>query len=238
MRRRKRRRYPSAASVLWGLLLINVAVGLAVSPATACRKLRVVGAIEADRASIITHAQILRNVPCLRVNRNQLESLVLASEDVWDAKFTANLFGSGVLNLKNREAAAKVFETKSLYLSTKGDLFMSRAEQPALPEISVPKDVVGANLCLCSGWESAKLAYLCSLLGTQLPNLYWNVAVDARGVIFLSGRTGGKVALGSSENLDEKVDRLRKVLDTQPDLLESVRELNLTSPAHPFFTPK
>ncbi len=236
--RRRRRRQFNWTGFLWLLALANIAAGLAWSPATSVKRVRVVGAAPADRVSISDAAQTMRNVPCLRANPKLMETLVLASDEVEDAAFSQNLFGRGLLKVKNHRPVAAVSEHKSLLLASNGDVYQTKQPAPALPVAKLPPEAFGPNTCLCGGWESGQIAELCALLVTQLPNLDWSVAVDRRGVISLGCRTGGQVILGSSEGLSDKVRRLRQQLQVDPQLLSKVKVLNLTAPNHPVFIPR
>ena len=78
-------------------------------------------------------------------------------------------------------------------------------------------------------------AQLCQFLSAQVPNVAWSLAVSARGIISLRADSGTEVVLGSFDRWPKKVEKLKSLLAERPDLLQSVRQLNLMSPEAPVF---
>lgn len=220
-------------------LVANVAAGLAWSPATGLRRVRVVGVTPGDEQRVETHLQVARRIPALRFDPNRLESLIQARSDVESASFSQNLFGRGVLRITPRTPVARLEGTVPMWLSSTGVLYSGPAPRGAkeLPRLRLSAEAREANLSLAGAWDAGRIAQLCTDLRKDFAGIVWTVERDGRGVISLSNGSGARVVLGTSEALQDKVGTLRRILEMQPGILSEVRELNLTAPNNPAAIP-
>lgn len=231
------RKPPSLSAVLWLLTAANVCAGLMFSPITAASAVRVVGAEEADRARITTHLQSLRYVPCLRSNRARVETLIQAGETVDRADFSQNLFGRGLLQIESRQAVARLDTARPYCLDETGVLFQGEGGSD-LPLVKIQGMAKAPNASFADAWEPGAVARLSKSLGGILAKARWTIEVDGLGVLSLYESKGGRIVLGSSDDMDEKLQQVKKIMDETPDLLARVERIDLTSPKAPVYVPR
>jgi len=200
---------------------------------------RVVGASADDYERLTRHMQIAQGIPALRFSALQLESLVLAREDLARVSFRQNLFGRGLLTIRPRVPVARLEGERPVWLSDQGVIYAgpARPGTDGLPRFRISSEAREANLAMVGAWDSARIANLCVLARKELGGTAWTVERDARGVISLDNGSGARVVLGTSEAFSDKVGTLRRILEMQPDILSQVRELNLTAPNNPAAVP-
>lgn len=224
-------------AVLWVIAACNLAAGLIWSPVTSVRKLRVTGVTPQDLVRIEAAAQTLRGVPALHVDGARFETLVQAHPSVAKAQIRLNLFGRGLLEVERRRPVAAIQGATGQLLATDGAVY--RGVGPAgLPKVLLAGPGLGSNAAFMGTWEAGVLAGLCARLTTRFRDLSWTVQVDARGVINLRQPRSGRIVLGSSDRMDEKLAALERVIVDRPGFLARVQELNLTVPANPVYVPK
>lgn len=235
--RRRKRFAVNWVAVLWVLALANLVAGTIWSPVTSVRKLRVTGATESDHARIEATAQTFRGVPAIQVDVPRFETLIQAHPPVARAQVRRNPFGRGLLEIVRRRPVAAIEGDAGELLAEDGVLY--RGVGPArLPKVRLPGALRGPNAALMAAWEAGAIAELCARLATRLRDSSWTVEVDARGVINLRRPRSGRIVLGSSDRMDEKLAALERVLVDRPGFLARVQELNLTVPANPVYVPK
>lgn len=224
--------------LLWALFLVNVLLGLALSSVTSARHVRVVGASASDQERIRTHLQVLRGIPCLRSNLRKVETLIQAGDAVEVADFTQNLFARGILKIQPRQVAARIEVERPTYLSKHGDIFnLNSTEMPQL-RIKLTGLAKAPNLSFSGAWQAVEVAHLSNNLPKMLPNSVWTLEVDGIGVLSLYRGSGARIVLGSSDDMDAKLETLSNALKSSPGLLERVSKIDLTSPRAPVYTPK
>ena len=135
-RRTKRVRLNPRPFIVLGLG-VNLAAGVALSPVTAVRRVRVEGAPEADRERLTLLLQSLKGVPCARVDARTVESKALENSELRGASLARTPFGSAVLRVARRVPVARLFGDLDTGLSADGVLY--RASQ-------LPKDLPTVNL--------------------------------------------------------------------------------------------
>jgi hypothetical protein len=212
------------------LLVINVTAGFIWSPLTSLRFVRVEGALEADRVRIEEAVQLSRGVPWVRFNQEQLASLILLNPGLENLTIETNPFGRGLVKVSYKSAVAVVGD--GLLLSDRGDLFPGRAAVD-LPRVNVPDEALKLNGTIVSGWDSGKIASLCESLRGKVPNLGWIVDVDERSVLSLQIGDRTKVVLGTTQNIDKKLEKLVEIIDKRPELFRAPAEINLVVPDEP-----
>jgi hypothetical protein len=236
--RRKRKRSIKWRAILFVLLIANVITGLLISPITAARTVRVVGALPEDQAYLTGVLNQLRDVPFLRANGNRIESDTLKVDRIRSASFSQNLFGRGLLEVRYRTPVASLEAAPSVKLSQEGELYYDDREMPDLPKLRLPQEAFAPNLTVAFPAELKILAKLCEASRTlQLGDEVVVESESQTGKLCLNSKGNGKVVLGSSERLDEKLSQLRAYLNGNPGVLSRVSELNMTSPDHPALTP-
>lgn len=237
-RARPKRRPFALGPVLWSLLVLDIALGLAISPITAAHRVRVVGAPEQDQERIARHLQTLRGIPCLRSDRRNVETLIQAGEEIARADFSQNIFGRGVLQIVPRRPVARLDVERPSALSADGTVYATRTDLSDLPLVKVGGLAKAPNLTIAAAWEPGAIAGLCAELTAKWPKSRWTVEVDNIGVLSLYRGSGGIVVLGSTDDLTEKLKRLEKIMEESPDLLDRVRKIDLTSPRNPVYVPR
>lgn len=212
--------------------MVNVALGMVFSPLTSVQKVRVVGAAADDQARLTRELQSLRALPVLRVSGVSTRYRLENSSRIQSATFAPNLFGRAVVRIALREPVARIVNSKTC-LDRNGHAFLFSQSDAMLPTIVPPRGSFSPNLTLLGGWEVGTTAQLCEKLTAQMPNVSWIVELNERGILSLKADGGAEVALGSSENLQQKVAKLATMLEADPDLLKKVRQINLNAPEAP-----
>jgi len=231
-RRRVKRYFPWAAT-LWLLVVLNCVAGLLFSPLTSANRVRVVGISSEDEETITKQIQGIRGQPCLTADRHGLESLVGRASDIRSVEFALNLFGRGLMKVEYRQPVAQVDGKPRELIDEAGNLYFSDELVPNLPSVVLPPMAKIPAAGLISGWDAARVANLCSLLTSEIPNARWRVVLDDRSVISLTGNKMPRIVLGSTDDLDKKIARLASIVREQPRLIETAREINLTAPDIP-----
>lgn len=222
---------------LWGILVMHLMFGLAFSPVTGLRLVRVVGADPGDQQRIARFLSSFEATPYTRLNGAQVSTLALEDRAIESASFRSNLFGRGVLELAHKRPVARVEGSESLYLSSRGSLFTAMPGLGVKVAVSAPGAVPGANLSVFSSWRSGVAARMCENVGERLPEMEWRMVVTASGFVSLESEGSGTVEFGSFEDADEKVQALVGILNNDPKKLSKVRKLVLTSPSNPVIVP-
>lgn len=236
-RKTRTRRNLNWTAIAWTALAANTIAGFLFSPLTAVAKVRVVGVPLADRNRVAGHLQTLKGVPAARVDVHTLETMVQARDEVRTATFRRNVFGSGLLEVVLRRAVARLRGERQAYLAEDGSVFVSMTRHEGLPVVAIERPLAHPNLTLSSPWNGPAIARVCSLVSENLPKAAWTVHAQASGVLCLTAGTVGRVVLGSADAMPDKLGELRKVLERKPDALSQVREINLTAPTAPVYTP-
>ncbi|MEA2552272.1 MAG: cell division protein FtsQ [Fimbriimonadaceae bacterium] len=225
-------------AINWGPVLaialaVNVVLGLFLSPITSVRKLRILGAQPHDTTRLRELAHSLQGVPFGLMPAERFESEVLRQRDVYNADLSHNLFGSGVLRLQYRRPVAILLGVPNTYLDDQGVLYGSPEVIPGIRQLSLQEDYMQPVVALTQPWPSAVVAHLCNKLDSFAELEGGVVHLDTTGRLWISKENSGKVDLGGTEALDEKLRKLRQLLDDEPTLLSKVKTLTLTDPSRP-----
>ncbi|MBV6457534.1 MAG: hypothetical protein HONBIEJF_00647 [Fimbriimonadaceae bacterium] len=235
-KKRKVRRPVAWGNWLWVAFFACTAVGLAASPLTAIRVVRVSGAAAADRGRLTTLLQSLDGKAAAQVNPRGIETLAMAGPSVDNADFSRNIFGRGRLEVRRRMPVAIVANRRGTLLDGTGQMF------PGIPPEGMPRVFLSANTLnlqatLSAAWESGRIAELCGDL-RQLPLRNVTLDVAADGLMKLRLADGAVVVLGSTHQMKEKLTKLTSLIQQRPGLLDTVAEVNLTLPERPTYTPR
>lgn len=237
-RRKSKGPRPSVAAVIWSLLLANVAMGYFYSPITSPTKIRVIGAPPEDRLRIEGYLDDLVDVPFSAISVRKVESDVLANPVVANCDLSLNPFGRGILKLELRHPVARFANTRNVVLGNDGVAFRSSVADENLPVLALPEEASSPNLSFFAPWEPAEVAWMCERFSAELPQGKWQIVIDQKGAICFNRTGSGRILLGDTNALDEKLLTLRKILAEKPQFLEGVEELNLTAPSNPKMVPR
>jgi len=230
-KKKKPKFLPNWRLILWLLLILNVWLGLTRSPITSLRRVRVETAPAGDQARVRAILAELQNVPCLQINPRNVESLAMNLPEVRSAELTRNIFGSGRLLIQYRHAIARRFNA-NIGISADGVMYPSDNLSEDLPTIQLPPDQPAMSLALVGNWPVVALAQTAVEAQGIVPGQPVRIQVEAGGSVSLYIGSG-RVVLGSTEDLDKKLDVLRNHLERNPLELSQVESLNLTRPDAP-----
>ncbi len=236
MRRRTKRVHLRARPFIVLALLVNVVAGVALSPVTAVRRVRVEGAPMADRARLTGLLQRLKGVPCARVDARSVEAEALQNSELRGASLSRTPFGSAVLRVARRSPVARLYAWPDTGLSAEGVLYRATQLPSDLPTVNLPAEYPTVGLALGNAWRSADVAHLAELvrgLGSGEPP---RIDLVGGGRVCLN-IDSGIVDLGRCDELDAKVARLRQYLTERPNLFATVHKLILVRPDYPTFEP-
>jgi hypothetical protein len=237
MPKKRRRRRLKPAPVLWLLLMVNVALGAAYSPVTSVTRVRVEGATEADEARLAQIVAALQDVPAARVEAREIESRALARSSARSADFRFNPFGSGLLRIGYRRPVARLEASPGVALAIDGVLFAAEDLPEDLTVLRLPPRALEPQAALAAGWQPATMARISVETSAIAQGRPTKVELNDRGVVTLH-IGDGRVEVGSTADLDEKLRVLRQTLDENPDLLFRIEMLNISAPDRPVVVPK
>lgn len=229
-RRRRIRLRPAPWLAL--ALLLNIGLGLAFSPLTSLTKVRVVGAAPSDQGRVREILTNLKGVPASRVDPFRVESAAQLRPDVERASFRRNLFGRGLLTFEMRVPVARLTDAEAIGIDRDGAMFRTDRPMDALPFIRLEPGAIapwGALQVPVQVSAAARLAPTVQALDPERPP---EIQIDSQGALCLN-MGSGRVRLGTHEQLDAKMVRLREILNADPGLFRQVAEVNLTSPERP-----
>lgn len=215
------------------LLTVNVVAGLAFSPITSAASVRVTGVSENDQRRVERVLQRLRDIPCLRVDSAAVESLLLTNTAIRSVKLKQNIFRRAVLEVQYLRPAASIWGKPGFALSTDGILHRTQLPLDGLAIVQLPTQAGDPVLSFCSSWECQTLAKIAETINRDKALRNMVIEVYSKGLVCLNNRQGARVILGPTERLEEKFDKLRELLNEQPDLLIRAKEVNLVSPSKP-----
>lgn len=235
--RRKRKRSLPWTPVLLLLAAANIAAGILWSPITSVTRTRVVGADPGDEARIRSILARFERRPALTVSPAEVETEVLEHAAVRSAVFQRSVIGRGLLTVTYRRGVARVRNTPSLVLSLDGVFFSAPSPPGDLPWVEMPPGATDSNLTLFNTWAVTDVAQLAQEASVRWPDRAIGVQVDSRGSVCLN-IDSGQVIFGSTDDLEKKLTLVAERLNANPDELNRIEALNLTSPDNPVIVPK
>lgn len=194
--------------------------------------LRTDGAPDWDKARIKEIAKRLNDVPCSEVDGKSFESAVLQNPEYDSVALSRNPFGSATLKIKRRTPVAIIENAGNLALSTDGVVYPTKARLTGLPSLLIDDKNLQPQASFMSGfpWQRyADLAIQTKLLTGEHPA---QIKLGQDGSIWLN-MLGGKVKLGSFEQLDAKITFLKTQLSSDPAFLTRYESVNIVSPSSP-----
>lgn len=240
-RRPRNRKQIPWALWLWLAFGVNVFLGLNYSQLTQASKIRVAGNSTGIEPEVRKALAQVEGRPARQVNLAAVEAAVLEAPIVQSVTYTQTVFGRGLLTIKQKKVVANIETTGDEVKLTRGlgadgSIFALPSPRPDLPTARIPSKLLHPGMMLVSAWESQRLAEFCSDLKDLFPVSAWTVEVDERAVISLKGTAKGRVVLGNSEKLQEKLKKLQQILAADPQILSNNRELNLMVADQPVLT--
>jgi hypothetical protein len=141
------------------------------------------------------------------------------------------------LEIERRQAVARLDTVRPFAIASDGAVVQAEGIA-ALPLVRIPGPAKAPNAAIAGAWEPGAVAKLSKTLEAMLPKSRWTIEVDALGVLSLYESSGGLIVLGSSDDMDEKLNQVKKIMDESPDLLARVQRIDLTSPKAPVYVPR
>lgn len=236
MRKRSKKPLPWRA-ILWTMFLGNTLAGLVLSPVTAVRTVRVVGAPQWDELRVQSILEGLKATPVLAIDVAKVETEVQAASSVDSARLSRTPFGSAKLEVVYRQPVARVMGSKSLFFCADGKT--AEFLEPQTPAITVklPEPSAQPVATLAGAWDFSGLANVCRKLENLPFAKDWIVEMNAFGSVFLQAGPVVVIEFGDTSKIDEKLDALAALFEDHHDLLDRVRSINVTAPARPMVVP-
>ena len=235
--KRKKKTSLNWTAIVWTLFVFNLLLGLFFSPITSIRNMRIVGAQPHDQDRIQSLAQALRGRPFGRVGAKQFESDILRQRDVYSASLSHNLFGSALVRVQYRTPIAELSGFPRTYLDADGVIFGSPEPYQGLRQLALDPEYAEPGMALTLPWPAKQVAELCTRLSSfdQLKDAA--VHLDQTGRLLISREDKHTVDLGGTEQFDEKLAKLKAILEDDPQVLDRVSSLSLADPARPATKP-
>lgn len=239
---RLRARPRARRRINWGPVLL-VALGVNVflacfnSKITAIRSLNLDGVRQSERQRLARITEAIKGQPALKVDPRFVENFFMNESRVKSADFRRNIFGVARLMLEYREPVAAIVGSKSTYLDSTGVVFTDPEEKGTFPQIRLEPKIRVSVVALSGVINYKSVARLADLVHQQLADIEdkenpIEIEVQETGGLCLN-MNNGTVDLGTSEQLPEKIEKLKQILQTKPDLFEVNSSLNLMVPENP-----
>jgi hypothetical protein len=234
---RRRKRTINWGPVLVLATLINLVAGALYSPLTSPRILRVEGVPTEDQNRVKSILSRAEGIAYKSVPTRELESDILNNPAVKTVQLSHNLFGRARLKAEYRQPVAKIVGPAKLYFDIEGVLFRTEQNYPNLRSVDVEPSMIAPNLSLSLSWPAAQIADFVTKLNNIDAVDGKTLYLDARGRLWLNGGGPGRVDLGGTDALNEKLSQLNSLLVERPNLLKEVKSLSLTDPRRPAIIP-
>lgn len=224
---------PSSGSLnlkLAGLLAANLVLGAAFSPATAPHHLRVAGAPKADEARIAAALQLFAGVPSRQIHTQHFAQSVLTNSEVQRIESNVNILGRGVVQIHLQTPVATIVDSK-VALAADGSVLQLSRDPGEVPRLTLHSDFRGPNWIPAGIWPARSIAWLIREVSRWKADKAWTFDLDSRGVMSFRGSEKAKIVVGTPVELEKKWSRFTEELAKQPNLLESVQEINISAPA-------
>ena len=237
MRRRRNRirRQPNWKAIFGLLLVLNLILGIFYSRLTAISRVRVEGAQPGDQKRIAALLTKIHDQPALQVNRRAVETWLMQKSAVNKAEMTRNIFGRALVSLEYRRAVAVIDRAGGAALSRDGSIFQSAGPFDGLPTVNVTPELLYPSMTIAGIWRVRDVARLAAELADLEKLQHLTIYVMSNGGLCLNIGSKFAVQLGPPEQLDKKIDFLRRQLDQDPELVVSGKTLVLVRLDRPVF---
>ena len=236
MKRRRKRskvgKWRNLTAVLWVAFALNTYIGICRSPLTVARRLTIVGAQPDDHLELASAGQVLKGIPCLQVNPEELRTLAMKNTAINSVDLGRNIFGAARLTVHYRTLVAKLSTNPQIAMSEAGVLFKTHEPTVELPTLILPRGFVEISFGMVGTWESATVGSLCVKAKKLWPTKALEVEFLSDGHLCLN-IDSGRVVLGSTYDLDQKLKIVVDRIQRYPTELAEIQELVLTNPSRP-----
>lgn len=194
--------------------------------------------------------EMITGKPALTIDPRRVESSFMNESRVKSADFRRNIFGIGRLIIHYRRAVASIAGSPKTYLDEEGVIFFEPEEtskfdpapQSTLPQVSLDSKIKVSVMAISGVINYKNVANLAKLVRSELSEINKTenpieIEVQETGGVCLN-INNGIVDLGTSEQLPEKILKLKQILQAQPDLFEANSSLNLMIPENPQRVPR
>lgn len=185
-------------------------------------------------------ANEIKGIPALKVDPRVVESPFMNETRIKNADFRRNVFGVGRLILAYRKAVASITGPKQTFIDESGVVFTDPEEKSAMPSILLEDQIKVSVIALCGVINYKQLADLAQIVRTSFPDSLTGanpveIEVQETGGLCLN-MNGGIVILGTSDQVTEKIEKLKQVLQENPDLFKDNISINMMKPSLPQMT--
>jgi hypothetical protein len=229
--RRRKRRVINWPPIIVLLIGINIAIGCRYSNLTSVRKLNVVGARASERLRLAGVVKNIENKPALEVNPHQVEGKFLAQTRIKTADFRRNIFGGASLKLEYRSPVYQVGNKPGIYLDSEGVIFGDPEVKKDIPRLKLDSGMQVSVVGITGVIDFAQLAQFGELVTKTFANSNTKpssivIKVEDTGALCLNMQNC-LVKLGSFDDLDRKIQTLKRLIGDRPTLFEESKEINL-----------
>lgn len=229
-------------NILLLLLALNFALACQYSQITSIRKLTLVDVRYTERERIKLLKEDLKGVPALQIKPRKVEARFTAQSRVKSADFRRNIFGNASLTLEYRQPIAQFGKKPGVFLDSEGSIFGDPEIKPNVPVIILDPGIKVTVASLAGVINFQEIAESTASVSKGLSSVIPSpnqitLEVAETGGVSLSLR-GCRVVLGTHEELKTKVDALKKLIQSRPNVLEDNFELNLMVPDRPYVKQK
>ena len=246
-RRPRRKQLRSRKRLNWGpifatLLTINVISACFWSKVTAIRSINLDGVRNSERLRLNRIANDIKGIPALKVDPRAVESPFMNESRIKSADFRRNIFGVARLILQYRTAIASIKGAKDTFLDDSGVIFTDPEEKSGLPPILLQQRMKVSVMAISGVINYKQLAELVHIIGSSLPasltgGIPPEIEVQDNGGVCLN-MNDGIVILGTSEELELKIGKLKKALQDDPNMFKNNLSINMMNPTNPQWTPR
>lgn len=237
MRKKRKKTRLKPKPVIWLFLTMTLIYGIWFSSVTAIRHVRIEGALEGDQQRLQDLIIKLQGIPCIKVNAAEIEASALELQEMKSASFGRSPFGSGLLKVTYRVPVARLFGSPNMLLDASGVLYPSMAVPKNLPQVQLPKGGPPSIVTLAGNWQPERYAKLAIFARSLSPDGVIRIQMGESGVVSLN-LDSERVIFGSLEDLDNKVETLKKRMADYPNELSENEALDLTRPDFPSLIPR
>jgi hypothetical protein len=212
------------------------------SPFTSVKNIELKGVRLSERERLQVVEQSMRGVPAMHLNAWEIEGKFLAQSRIKSAEFSRSILGKGVLKLVYRSPVLKLAGLQHTYLDDSGIFFNDPEVRDPIHTMKMDPNMQISLMTLTGIIDRKKIVEFAGLLRKTIGSRGYGegtlqVEVQSTGSLCLN-MPRGRVVFGTSENLPEKVEALKQVLDGQPNIFNEASELNLMSPGHMYKLPR
>ena len=241
-RRLSRKKLRSRKRINWGpifvvMLTTNVFFACYFSKITAIRSINLDGVRNSERLRLNRVASEIKGIPAMKVDPRVVESPFMNETRVKNADFRRNIFGIGRLTIQYRTAVASFSGANHTFLDNSGVVFTDLEENSPMPSILLQSKIKVSVMALSGVINYRQLSDLAQIVRSNFPGSISGanpieIEVQETGGVCLN-MNSGIVILGTSDQLAEKIEKLKQVLADTPDIFKANISINMMTPAHP-----